>query len=75
MAKLDKRLAALQQYGFDGSYITEDKRAVRVACTQCEALVLMRQATHELNCPNTMHECKGCWEVIPLRQRYCADCA
>jgi hypothetical protein len=65
-------LEQLRLFGFDDS--TKSGRHLRVACSQCEALVINGVPTHETGCPHAMHECAGCNEVIPLRQRYCATC-
>lgn len=46
----------------------------RVKCNQCEAISINGVACHETGCHNAKHECKGCNELIPVRQRYCADC-
>lgn len=66
------QLARLMDRGFDLSRTTQGGYKVR--CSQCEALVINGVATHEHGCPNAVHECKGCNELIPLKQRYCADC-
>ena len=46
-----KRAAKIRRQGFDKSYVTEDGY-VRVWCSQCEALVINGQPSHELGCPN-----------------------
>jgi hypothetical protein len=68
-AKLDHFVAL----GFDNSELA--KGFVRVRCSQCEMLAINGTATHEHGCPNATHECNGCSVVIPMRQRYCQDCA
>lgn len=65
-------LKQLHVLGFDNS--TKSGRHLRVGCSQCEALVINGTPTHETGCPHAMHECAGCNEVIPIRQRYCATC-
>jgi hypothetical protein len=45
-----------------------------VTCDHCHAVVINGIPCHEHGCPNAMHECNGCNELIPMRQRYCADC-
>jgi len=67
-------LAVLITQGFDDSYLTEHN-AVRIACSQCEALVINGVATHEHGCPNRTHECLKCMTPIPIRQRLCESCA
>ena len=47
----------------------------RVSCDQCEVVVIQGYPTHETGCPNARHECAGCNELIPMRQRFCAECA
>lgn len=59
--------------GFDRS--TRSGKAVRVKCSQCEALVVNSQPTHETGCPNATHGCRGCNARVPMRQRYCEDCS
>lgn len=68
-----KPLAVLRARGFDCSYWTGS--AYRVKCSQCEALVVNGTATHEIGCPNAVHECVGCSSLIPLSARYCGDCS
>jgi hypothetical protein len=46
-----------------------------VTCDQCHAVIINGIPCHEAGCPNAMHECNGCHELIPMRQRYCTDCA
>ncbi len=58
--------------GFSATTISHDK--VHLRCGQCEALFVCGIATHERGCPNAQHECTGCNELIPVNQRYCADC-
>ena len=54
-----------------GFTVTPD---MRVKCEQCEAISINGVARHETGCPNARHECKGCNELIPVGQRYYADC-
>jgi hypothetical protein len=46
----------------------------RLHCDQCEAVSINGLACHETGCPNAKHECNGCTNLIPVRQRYCEDC-
>jgi hypothetical protein len=62
----------LKAEGFDLTTIT--KGVVHVRCSQCQSLVICGVSTHERGCPNARHECEGCNELVPLNQRYCADC-
>ena len=65
--------------GFDLSHAinrgTFAARQFKIACSQCEALVINGTATHERGCPHAKHECNGCNAIIPAKQRYCEDCA
>jgi hypothetical protein len=63
----------LERLGFDET--TADGGYLRVRCSSCEALVIQGVPCHERGCPREMHECKGCWALIPARQRYCEDCS
>lgn len=49
-------------------------RFPRISCDQCAAVVINNIPCHEHGCPNAMHECNGCNELIPMRQKYCPDC-
>jgi hypothetical protein len=62
--------------GFDRSAHTFGRpNLISVACSQCQSLVVNGTATHERGCPNAMHECNGCNALVPMRVRYCEDCA
>jgi len=67
------RLEQLEAQGFDRCSQTRGY-AVRVACSQCEALVINGHASHERGCPNRVHECKGCYSPVPRAGLYCEDC-
>jgi hypothetical protein len=69
-AKLDQ----LAYEGFDASYVVDAER-IKVKCSQCQAVAINGIACHETGCPNARHECKGCDELLPLNQKYCAECA
>ena len=47
----------------------------RIRCSQCESCVVNGRPIHEHGCPHDVHECDGCNEIIPARQRYCDWCA
>jgi hypothetical protein len=47
---------------------------MRVRCSQCEALVINGEACHETGCPNAVHECHGCYDLVPMRVKYCENC-
>ena len=68
--------ATLHQHGFDQSVRVPSKspRQWTVKCSQCNALVINGVPTHEKGCPNAVHECAGCNNLIPMNQRYCSDC-
>jgi hypothetical protein len=59
--------------GFDATEHTRSRFA-RPKCSQCEVLVINGVACHETGCSNAVHECHGCNELIPMRQKYCAEC-
>ena len=60
--------------GFDASTVIAGG-AVRVRCSQCDALCINGIAAHEHGCPNMTHECKGCDARLTARQgKYCEDC-
>ena len=67
------RLDELAAYGFDESYRTTT-RTIKVRCSECEALVINGVPCHESACPNEVHECKGCSNMVPMRTVYCGDC-
>jgi hypothetical protein len=66
-------LDQLRAAGFDRS--ARHGRYNRVGCSQCAALVINGTACHETGCPHDRHECRGCNALIPVRHRYCAECA
>lgn len=68
-------LQSLRAHGFDLSAHIPFTTHYRVRCSQCEALAINGVPCHEARCPNATHECNGCNEIIPARQRYCQDCA
>jgi hypothetical protein len=67
-------LAQLRTLGFEGSSHIPFSSQYRVRCHNCEALVINGIPTHETGCPEAKHECAGCNEIIPSRQRYCETC-
>lgn len=68
-------LQTLRVQGFDLSRHVPFTKHYRPKCSQCEALAINGVATHEHGCPNAVHECLGCNELIPVRQRYCQECS
>lgn len=63
----------LLRRGFDATdYVSS--RFARPRCSQCEVLVINGVACHETGCPNEMHECCGCNNLIPVNSRYCGEC-
>lgn len=42
----------LRRQGFDRSQYNRDSRTYRVACSQCQAMVINGVAVHERGCPN-----------------------
>jgi hypothetical protein len=67
-------LHTLRSLGFDHSAHIPFTRRYTVRCSQCQALVINGTPTHETGCPHAVHECKGCNNLIPVRQKYCEDC-
>lgn len=65
-----ERLAELERLGFDRSIYFD-----RLACSGCEACNINGVPCHETGCLNAMHECAGCNEIIPMRQKYCEGCS
>jgi hypothetical protein len=68
-------LDTLRQLGFDLAQHVPFTKRYRVRCSQCEALCINGVPTHETGCPHAVHECHGCNALIPMRQKYCADCS
>lgn len=68
-------LSNLRARGFDLSTHIPFTSQYRVKCSCCEALAINGVACHERGCPNAVHECHGCNELIPTNRRYCQDCA
>lgn len=64
----------LEQWGFDKCRKDSTGELITVGCTQCAAVCVNGVPVHETGCPNTMHECKGCNAIIPVRQKYCGEC-
>jgi hypothetical protein len=64
---------ALIDLGFDRTCILREG-FLKVRCSQCEALFINGIATHEHGCPNALHECQGCNELVPVNVRYCEEC-
>jgi hypothetical protein len=74
-------LNELHALGFDLSTKEVQREAGRfqvdvlhVRCSQCAAVCVNGTPTHEQRCPNAVYECRGCDELIPMRQRYCSEC-
>lgn len=71
-------LEQLFALGFDTSEASppdeDGKVFFRVRCSQCESLCINGVPTHEHGCPNAMHECAGCNEIIPAKHKYCEGC-
>ena len=68
-------LPGLRARGFDASRHVPFTSTYRVACSNCEALVINGVAAHERGCPNQVHECRGCNSTVPRAGMYCEDCA
>lgn len=70
---MTQRIAQHVARGFDATH--RSGKYLYPKCSQCQALVINGHACHEAGCPNATHECKGCDVQIPVRQRYCEECA
>lgn len=77
----DSRLDQLFTLGFDKSYrvgrndVGQFSKAIRVACSQCEALVICGVPCHETGCPRQTGTCGECGDTVPNRIRTCESCA
>jgi len=67
-------LTDLRVLGFADSTHIPFTKQYRVRCHSCEACVINGTPCHETGCSEAMHECNGCCNIIPARQRYCEDC-
>ena len=67
------KLERLHALGFDKSMSMDEGRNA-VSCSQCLAMVVNGIPTHETGCPNAKHECKGCFNLVPVGVKYCEDC-
>jgi len=65
-------LERLHDLGFDKS--TRNGLGLYAKCSQCETLNINGIPTHETGCPNAKHECKGCFNLVPVGVKYCEDC-
>jgi len=70
---MNHTLATLQARGFDLSRKSTG-RAYTVKCSQCAACAVNGVPCHERGCPNAVHECHGCNELIPMNRKYCGGC-
>lgn len=68
-------LQRLRALGFAESRHIPFTRMYHMRCAACEALVINGVPTHERGCLEATHECAGCNELIPTRQRYCEQCS
>ena len=59
--------------GFSMTY--KSGKNYKIKCDSCEALVINGVPCHESGCRRATHECNGCNEQIPQRQKYCQNCA
>ena len=69
------KLNELRALGFDKSYHVPFTASFKAICSQCETLVINGYPTHETRCTNIVHECAGCNALVPVRYKYCEDCA
>ena len=72
MTTVSNRLQELEWTGFDQSYalgrddLGRFSKAIRVKCSQCEALCINGIAVHEQRCPNQPREQQDDWEEDDL---------
>ena len=66
-------LASLRARGFDLSVYRALKYYPK--CSQCTVTVINGIPCHETGCANARRECRGCNELIPVRQKYCESCS
>ena len=64
----------LRAHGFDRSEHIPFTKMYRPRCSCCQVLVINGTATHETGCRNAVHECRGCYNLIPMNHRYCEGC-
>lgn len=76
-----KALERIKAQGFDRSASWGERWPggasrdyVAVGCSQCAATVINGVACHETGCPNEVHECRGCSNLVPRGVKYCAEC-
>ena len=43
-------------------------------CSQCDAVRINGVLCHEHGCPNQLHECAECGDMILRGERICASC-
>lgn len=59
---------------FDATKHIPFTRQYSIRCSSCAAVVINNVPCHERRCPNAVHECAGCNEMIPMSRRWCDDC-
>jgi len=71
-----QRKAAFISRGFDLSRIEKASGGdiVIIKCSQCNAGGINGHFVHETGCPNQMHECAGCTNMVGRGVKYCPDC-
>ncbi len=72
---LKLNLPNLRLLGFNDSEHIPFTKKYKVRCHSCEVVVINGVPCHETGCSEAKHECEGCYEIIPVRQRWCENCA
>ena len=70
----DEQHRRMEALGFTAQLSGAGAVELRYKCDACAALSINGTPTHEIGCPNARHECRGCNELVPMNQRYCAEC-
>ena len=65
----------LESLGFDQCYADDDRKTIKVSCSQCEAVTINNVPCHETGCPHQKHECEECDAMIQKGHRLCESCA
>ncbi len=64
-------LYGLKLDGFDLSAPIASERSIKVACSQCAAVVINGHPSHEPACPNKPNRCRECGTTVPKGQLCC----
>lgn len=67
------RISELLALGFNNT-VPSGRRQLRIACSQCEVMVINGTLCHETGCPNATHPCSECDAPTTNRRGLCDDC-